>query len=131
MMELTPEQKTSLTGGGDCPLHFHASDRTVQHEQLDQLQACKVVKNVIAAYTAKYTDDIIVVDTTAGGAFNITLPLAKGGKEFTIVKPFANSNFNIVFSGGQTMWGTATINLSAALSMIVLKSVSGGYIKIG
>lgn len=133
MSELTEEQLISLTSMGECPLHYHSADRAVQHEQFEQLQGVKVIKYVIGDYTVSVKDDIIVVDTSMK-AVTITLPLSAPPREYTIVRATISTNSNaltIRFSGGQSMFYAYYITLTGYSDVRVLKSIVGGYIRIG
>lgn len=130
MTELTDVQHVLLTEGGACDLHFHPNDRVVQHEQLDQIQALKTIRSISANYVATAKDDILVIDTTSGNV-SVTLPLAKGFKEFTIVKSVGVNVLTILFSGGQLMFSQSSIVLTTLSDVRTLKAISGGYIRIG
>ena len=109
-----------------------ASDLDIQlseHRHLDSLQSLEVVKTVTASYTADYKDDIILVDTTSGDV-TITLPKARGGKIFHIVKIKATNTLTIVFTGTETMLGVASISVIDFGTGKRLKSVPNGYIPL-
>jgi hypothetical protein len=133
MPELTEDQHSNLTSGDVCHLHYHSSDRASQHEQLEQLQNVKVIRYVSANYAISIKDDLIIADTSIA-AMTVTLPLSKGGKEFTIIRSTISSNANsltINFSGGQTMFGQASIVLTAFSDLRTLKSILNGFVRIG
>lgn len=129
-MAISSEEESQLTNGGACDLHFHPNDRIVQHDQLDQLQSVKTIRNISSSYTATYRDDILIVDTTSGN-LTVTIPLSKGFKEFTIVKSVAANVLTVVFSGGQLMFGLSSITITVQADLRTLKAIVGGYIRIG
>lgn len=127
VMQLDERQLNELIGGGECYLHHHPVDQVFNHIQLEQMQATMIVTNVSAAYTALESDDIIVADTTAGNV-TITLPLAKNSKEFIVCKKVAANSLIIAFSGGELVFGAATITMTTIMDGRRLKAIPGGYI---
>ena len=72
------------------------------------------VTAVSAAYTAKLSDSVILVDTS-GGAITITLPIVLGTKQKTYtIKKSTNSanNITVATPGSETIDGSATSTVS-------------------
>lgn len=100
-----------------------------EHRHLESLQEMEVIKTVTADYTPKYYEDIILGDTTAGNV-TITLPLARGGHIFHILKIKAANTLTIVFTGTETMLGVASLSITDFGAGKRLKSVPNGYIPL-
>lgn len=100
-----------------------------EHRHLESLQQMEVVKTVTANYSPTYYEDIILVDTTAGNV-TITLPKARGGKIFHIIKTKAINTLTIVFTGSETMLGVASLSITDFGAGKRLKSVLNGYIPL-
>lgn len=100
-----------------------------EHRHLDALQALESVVTVTGNHIADYREDIIIADTTAGN-LTVTLPKARGGKVFHVVKSKAANTLTIVFSGTETMLGLASITITDFGAGKRLKAVLGGYIPL-
>lgn len=118
---LTPEQIARLTGGGECPDHWHPQDREPTIDTLRRLQQLEIVVTVTAALNMQ-TDsnsrnrnaDIVRCDTTAG-AFAVTLPKSLGnGRRVTISRVAGANNVTVSAQGGETVSGTTTLSSSFA-----------------
>lgn len=117
--QFTEEQIAWLTGGGDCPLHYHSFDQVPTSDTLRRLQQLERIVSVTAS-TNMATDatakdaDYIRVDSTAG-ATTITLPNAKNnGRRTTVSRVAGGNNVIIAAQGGETVNGTTTISSSFA-----------------
>lgn len=130
--DLTPDeigQLRQLIAGGDSRAHYHSSDRNPSHDTVTMLETQKNSRIVIASGNINYTDDYLFVDTT-GGAVILTLPLAKGGNKFTVVRIAGANNVTISRTAPDTVNGAASITISASYSPVSLKSVKGtGYLQ--
>jgi hypothetical protein len=122
-------QENQLLSGGDTMLHYHLQDRTPTHDTLDGLQAIQSEVAVSANYTASYNDDILVCDATSGN-ITLTLPLAKGGKQFIIVKTNATNNVVITAGGSNTINGLSTLTLSTQWATVTLKASTNRWLVI-
>lgn len=122
-------QEGQLIGGGDTLLHYHLQDRTPTHETLDILQSVQVERTLSASGDILSTDDIVLGDTTAG-AITLTLPLAKGGKVYIILKSAGANSVTIQTSGSDTISGASTKVLSTLWSSTTLKASSGRWLVI-
>lgn len=125
---LTDFERSQLTGGGECFIHHHAPEVLDFYDRLD-LMAATPNTSVSTNYTALKTDELILVDTTAGDV-TITLPLAANGREFHIVKIVAANNVIVAATSPDTVNGAASISRSAAYGSIWLKSITGGYVTL-
>ena len=95
--------------------------------------------SVSTTYTAKFTDGTIQANS-GGGAFTITLPAAKSNA--TLVKPNYGAQLSIIDVGGQastknitiaaafgeTINGSASININGNFGSYLLQAVSFGWI---
>jgi hypothetical protein len=101
----------------------------------DTVKSLEQIKNKLAittSYTAKYSDDYLLVDTTAG-AVTITLPPARSGSIFVIMRTAGANNVTIVPTGAETVNGAASLVISASFTPVTLKDfkpVLTGYAKI-
>lgn len=127
--QLSNEDVHQLTGGGDCNLHSHSADRLVTSETINQYEAQKKVRFISADDDALYTDNIIVADTTAGD-ITISLPAAKGGKEFIFVKAAAGNDLVAECSGTDTIFGSTSTTVVTLGASIRLKAITGGWITL-
>lgn len=126
--ELTALEKDQLTNGGLCAIHQHEVN-LAEHRHIDSLQELEVVVTVTADHLAQYREDIIIADTTLA-SITITLPKARGGKLFQIVKASAANTLTVNFSNGDTMFGSTSVVLTDLGSSKRLKSISTGYIPL-
>lgn len=114
-----------LTGGGDCTLHFHTVDRAPTHDTLLRLQDLCNHVTVSSNYTARYEDDLIMVELGA----TVTLPLSIRGKEFEVVA-MDDTAFSILFSGADTLYGDTSVLVEVAMTALRFKSITGGWVLI-
>lgn len=122
-------QVQDLLGRGDCESHYHSSDRNPQHSTIEALQQLENQANVAANYAAKYSDDYIFCDSTAGTIL-ITLPLAKA-QVTTVVRVAGANNVTVQGSGGETVNGAANIVISASYVPRRLKARKTiGYVQV-
>jgi hypothetical protein len=123
-MPLDSRQEYELTGGGDCLLHYHLQDRVTN----DSLQAAERVVSVSSAYTATYSDDIILA--TAVTPYTITLPVARS-RRITIVRVSGDANITVTSTPPDTINGAASMVISTSYTPLRLKAITGiGYISV-
>lgn len=115
----------TLKGGGDCPDHFHRSDRFPTRDSLLWMQSLKSVRTISANYTATKDDDIVVVDTAG---VTLTLPPSRNGREYT-VSSIGLGTATVTPDGSETINGSASYALGTT-SVVRLKAVSGGWVHI-
>lgn len=117
--QLTEEQLAYLTGGGDCPLHFHTYDQVPTSDTLRRLQQLERIVSVsattdLATSTTAKEVDYLRVDATSVTP-TITLPFAKNnGRRVTISRVAGANSVIIAAQSGQTVSGTTTISSSFA-----------------
>lgn len=123
---MLPQQEALLINGGDCPLHYHSIDRVVNHDTLNALESITNQRVITAAfYTATEDDDIIICTNTC----TVTLPIAKNGKRFTVIKTFAGSSVIINCAGADTINGAATDTIITQWDTRTLNAlIIGGWI---
>ena len=125
MRELDDDTFEELTGGGKCHKHFH--ETLLTHDDLEKVQTLHKIADVSANYTVLEDDDIIVVDTS-GGSVTVTLPLAKGQREYIVSKSVAANSVVVNFSGGQNCFGQASITLLVFGAVARFKAHNNGWI---
>lgn len=125
--ELTDYEHSQLLNGGLCVLHEH-DVVLAEHKHVDALQSLEVVVSLAVDHVVDYREDIIIIDTTAANRV-VTLPLSRGGRKFCIVKSSAANNLTVQFTGGETMFGAATVVLTAIGSKW-FKGIAQGYIPL-
>lgn len=124
-MPLDDRQAAELTGCGDTQLHYHLADRKTNAV----LQSEEKIKQVSTSYTVTSSDDYILV--TAVSPVTITMPAAKGGKIYTIVRVSGASNVTVSGAGTDTINGAASLTISSSYSPHRLKTLNGtGYIDV-
>lgn len=124
---MNDRQEAELTSGRDTTLHSHQFDRTPTHDTLSALHGLERVKSVTSAYIATRDDDIILVDTTAAGVA-VTLPTARGGKRYSIVRTAGANPVTVVAVAG-TINGAASISINTNYTPARLKAINGNYIE--
>jgi uncharacterized membrane protein len=105
---------------------------TVNHDSLKASEQLERQTSVTAAYTVLYTDDYILVDTTAG-AVTVTLPLSKNGLVFTIMRTAGANNVTVAATAPDTVNGAASITISASFTPVTVKDfkpILSGYAQI-
>ena len=128
--QFTPEQAASLVGGADCEYHYHSSDRQLNHDSVLQFQDNEGVRKITSSYTATYNDDFLFVDSTSG-AISIQLPVARGGKSYTVVRIAGSNNVALTPKGTDKINGAASATISSSYSPLRLKSLNGvGWIQV-
>lgn len=129
-MPLTPEQEQELVGGGDCALHYHSYDRDMSHEQVLQFQGSESVKEVTASRPVTYNDDFLFVDTTLG-AVTLSLPIARGGKAYTVVRTKGSNSVTLQPSSPDKVNGATSFVISASYSPARFKALKGtGWVQV-
>lgn len=127
---MTPDQELELTGGGDCQLHFHQSDRSATHDLMMGLQSTAKVLSKSSGYTANLETDFHLLDSTSG-PLAIQLPKARGSRVITFVRTAGAGNITLSRSGTDTINGGTTLVISASYSPIRLLAVDNvGYIQV-
>jgi hypothetical protein len=126
-MPMTPQQEEAQISGGDNPYHWHAHDRVVNHDTLTQLNQIANQRSITTStYTVQPSDDYLLVGTTS----TITLPAAKNGQEYEIVKVFSGGYIIILPAGTDTVVGTTSVLVTVQWTALRFKAVSGGWILI-
>jgi hypothetical protein len=122
-MTLDARQEQELTGCGDTMLHYHLADRATNA----QLQSTVRQTTVTVSRALTESDDILLVDTTAGSV-TLTLPLAKGGKEYSAVKVVAANSMLLACSGTDTICGDTSLTATVCWTSIHIKASNGSWI---
>lgn len=121
---LTDAQEFELSAGGDCQLHYHSSDRDITREQVVQFQASENMRIVTASGAITYNDDILLVNTTSG-AVSLSLPLARGGKTYSIVRIAGANAVTVTPAGGNTINYAASLSISTSFAPARIKALKG------
>lgn len=124
---MLPQQEALMLNGADCPLHYHSIDRIPTHDTLNALE--EIAKQVNVAgdiYFATEDDDYILV----GQQCDVTLPVAKNGKEIEVIKTFNGSYIRILPSGTDTIVGDTSVIVYVQWTALRFKAVAGGWIII-
>lgn len=123
---LDDRDERQLVGGGDTLLHYHLADRATNAGlQSDARQRT----TSDSAFSVTYDDDFVFCDTTSSN-ISVTLPLARNGKEFEIVKTASPNMLTILPSGTNTLAGAASVLVYVQWTALRFKAVSGGYVLI-
>lgn len=118
-------QESQLTGGGDCPLHWHSVDRLVRHDDVTQAQAILRQRMVTGTYTVTEKDDILLCPT--GGT--LTFPLARSGREFEVVMT-GTTNVTVNLTSPDLIYGSSSVLLNIQGMALHFKATVGGWIII-
>lgn len=130
MAELSDFEIVSLVGGADCGLHHHESDRLVTHEQVLQYQDQEGLKVVTASSAVTYEEDYLFVDSTAAPVV-LTLPVARGGKFFCIVRIAGANSVTVNPAGSDTVGGASSQVVTTSQSPLRLKALRDfGWVKV-
>ena len=126
-MGLDPDSHQSLTGGGQCDLHWHELPN--QHDVLEVFEGLYKVSTIDTSSTVAPLDDIVLVDTTAGN-ITVTLPPSKGMREFRIIKAAAGNQLTVQFSGAENCFGTTSYDVVTLGDVLHFKAYNGGWLKL-
>jgi len=127
---MTEEEERSLLGGGDSPLHSHEFDRTVTHAQVLQYQDNESIREVATSSIVTYADDYLFVDSTIAPV-TLSLPVARGGKTYTVVRVAGANNVTLTPLGTDTINGGASLILSSSYSPRKIKALKGtGWVQV-
>lgn len=122
-------QESNLTSGGDCFEHYHSSDRAPTHDQAVEFTRLEKTQLLVDGSGAINKDiDYALVDTSGGNAA-VTLPHPIGLRKVTVVKVAAGNTVTLSSPVG-TINGSATLVLSSAYAVAVLKAIDGNYYKV-
>src|SRR5690606_39088714 len=99
------------------------------HRHIEKLESIELVREVSNNYTVDYREDIIVADTSLNN-ITITLPKARGGKHFTVIKASASNTLIVNFTGGETMLGVSSITITSLADLRRFKGFKEGYIPL-
>lgn len=122
---LTEDQELELTSGRTCELHTH--DWGITRDQLKQLNALENVRTLSSSGDVVDSDDIILLDSTAG-AFAAYLPRARGGKRLFFTRISGSNNITLTPNGSDTVNGNSSLVISNSYSPVSLKAISTGWI---
>lgn len=125
---LSDYERGQLVNGGICNLHEHEVDLR-EHRHLETLQSIEAVRTVSSNYTASYIDDIILVDSSQGNV-TVTLPPARGGRKFCIIKKSATNSVIVRFTGDETMLGITSVVITSLADLRWFKGILEGYIPL-
>ena len=129
-MPLTEDQEQLLTQGADCNLHYHSTDRDISHDQVLQFQGSESVKEVSASRAVTYADDFLFVDSSAG-AITLDLPIARGGKTYTVVRIAGSSSVTLQPTGLDKINGASSYVITTSFAPMRLKALKGtGWIQV-
>lgn len=124
---LSPEQEQRLTQGGDCPDHYHSTDRLKVHSDIASLQALANVNTPASgSYSVGLADDFIL----ANNAGPFALPKSKNdGREIEIVMT-GTATVTINLATGDYFFGESSILLEDTGTAMRLRAISGGWMAI-
>jgi hypothetical protein len=108
----------------------------IERVNYDSLKAYQQIANrvsVDADYSISYSDDFVLVDSTAG-VVTVTLPAARNGLQFTILRVAGGNNVTVVPSGAETVNGAASVTITSSFVPYTFKDFTPlltGYAQIG
>jgi len=115
-----------LIGGGDCRSHFHLEDRVPTQDFLHGLQG--VAYQVASSSTSaiKADSDIVYVDTAAGNV-TVTLPVAKNGQEYTVIKTSPLNTLTVNTTAPDTIEGLTSVSFTTQWTARTFKEYQGNW----
>jgi hypothetical protein len=117
---------------GDKVMQQRGPIAFVNYDSLKAYQQIANVVSVTATGDAEYDHDFMLVDSTAG-AISITLPLARNGVVFCIVRVAGANNVTILPTGSDTINGGASVVISTSNAPQTFKAFTPlitGYVRI-
>ena len=117
---LTPEQELELTSGQECNQHRHNLVSSLTADAINAISNLEKEVVVTGAYTAQYSDDLLLCDSTST-ALVVTLPAGRAGKKYTILRAAGTNSVTIQCSGSDTINGIASLVIIASFSPVRLK----------
>ncbi len=130
MNNISDAHAQELTSMGNCLLHYHDSDRVVDHNTLSSLQQIAYVKEVSGDFTVDDRQDFVLVDTSSASV-TITLPRIRNGREVEIIKTVSANRVTVIPSGTDTVLGGSGVIIVNRFDAIRLKAVDGiGWVAI-
>ena len=126
-MSLTTDQEQRLVGGGDCPDHFHMTDRLRTHADVVALDALEDFVQITTNFTfARKMFEYVLADATTGN-IALVLPDAMMKMRVAVVKTTAANTVTVSAPGTATINGAATYPMTAAYAKATFKAISGNY----
>lgn len=124
MIDSRSEQE--LVGGGDTLLHYHLADRATNAGlQSDQ----RVISVTEAAYSVSYTDDVLLVDTTASDVTVQLLPTRKQ-REIEIVKVAQANTLTILPASNELIVGESSAIVTEQWTALHFKGINQNWVVI-
>lgn len=126
-MPLTPQQESNLTSAGDCREHWHSEDRILSQDSVIQFQNLTTLKPISDDFAVTERWNGVLVDTTLQNVV-VTLPTARHGREFEVVKNAAAHYVSIIPTGVDTILGLAEARIYNYGTALRLKAITGGWV---
>lgn len=128
---LDPAQESLLTQGGDCPLHWHSSDRQTTYYQWLQL-----LQNEVSLALGSGSSDIpvavdyVLVDTASGSA-TLMLPDPTYRAVVTIIRISASNTVTVDSPTGNINGAATYVIPATAYAKAKFKAIGGNYYVVG
>ena len=120
------EIPATLVNAGDCDLHYHQSDRVPRQDTVHGLSLVTRTREVDSNQTLTTTDDIVLCTAQC----EITLPPARGGREYEVVKAFDGGIVTVIPTYPDSVLFNDAVLIYNQGTAIRFKSIDGGYIAI-
>lgn len=126
-MAITPDQEQRLVSGGDCPDHFHTTDRLRTHNDLVALSSLEDSISITGNYTfGKKIVEYVLADTSLNN-ISLVLPDAKKMMKVTAVKMSALNTITVTAPNSVTINGVPSYAMNASYEVATFKAIGGNY----
>ena len=115
-----------LIGGGDCTTHWHSEDRVPTQDFLHGLQGVAYQVTSSSNFTPTNYTDFIYCDTSSGDV-TVTLPVAKNGQEFTVIKTSPLNTLTINTTAPDTIQGLSSVSFTTQWTARTFKDYGGDW----
>lgn len=116
---LNTEEVRQLTGFSECYLHVHPR-HVIDADDVTNSQSARKIIEVSANYTVLPTDEIVLVDTTAGNV-TIMLPHSDFKKEFQVVKVSSANKVIILPTSPDTILDDTGVEITSVFTSLNFK----------
>lgn len=115
-----------LLNGGDCTTHWHSEDRVPTQDFLHGLQGVAYQVTSASNVTPSSYTDYIYCDTSSGD-ITVTLPVAKNGQEYTVIKTSPLNTLTVDTTAPDTIEGLSSISFTTQWTARTFKDYGGDW----
>ena len=115
-----------LLNGGDCTTHWHSEDRVPTQDFLHGLQGVAYQVTSASNVTPSSYTDYIYCDTSSGD-ITVTLPVAKNGQEYTVIKTSPLNTLTVNTTAPDTIQGLSSVSFTTQWTARTFKDYEGDW----